>query len=111
MKSQCEVLKKISQLIQSHIATATGQERFVAAECGGDGIIVTAQDDSGIRRQFKLTAEELTNEPPTAMCGQAPANTDDQCTGEESAEASPPEAEASQDEAVAEPTPAATPSA
>lgn len=87
MKTTCEVLKKVGQLVQSHIATATGQERFIAAESGDSGLIVTAQGEDGIRRQFRLEVSEV-DEAPTLS--QPSADTGECCGNPESCD-SPPE--------------------
>ena len=70
MKTKCEALKKLGQLVQSHIATATGNGNFVAAECNDQGLLLTATDEEGLRRQFRITAEDLT-EPDAAASTEA----------------------------------------
>ncbi len=100
MKNATEVLSKLASLVQSHIATASGPERFVDATASAAGLLVTAQDENGVRTQYRVSVERI-DEPqlPTAAATEetaTPCQSAEPVQDEQPAEADPPTGKDSQ---------------
>jgi len=65
MKTPNDVLARVGQLIQGEVASPSGE--IVSAQQSEGSVIVTAADkDSGLRKQYRLSCEEVTETPPPA---------------------------------------------